>query len=370
MERRPEYRNNPKSPELIHTPQDFYRDLANRISGAKRRVDLEFFTFTHDPTTQHIFDAIGNALTNEAMTVRIFYDHLGVSPFAMVKTALQLRKIAKNAKGTFVVQSAKNILHKGGVANLLDTLHKKVAVIDAGTDNGIAYMGGINISGKHADFGDLMVKLSQPDAVGFIADDFQATWTHSNGKPHTQKVDNETSLHSLGKGKEGNKPFIDMLIGYIDRALPGQRIMLETGYVDKSRIRQALIAAKNRGVDVEIVSAHPDATKSDFRYMLYPRRTAHPIVQSEIPFFLYHGKDSSRPSYDHTKIFVIGDRAFFGSFNFSTDWLVGNNEELVYETTNPELVSQLVARFEEDKDQSLPYQQVKQQQPPRRQKRW
>lgn len=351
-----------KLPELIHTPREFYADLAQSIRSAKKSIDLEFFTYEHDKhLTKPVFDALHDVLAqNPDIQVRIYPDHRGISPLASFRTRLAERRIKKDAKGHIEIVGHKNIFHKGGSILPTDALHKKLAVIDAGEENGVAYIGGMNLSGRHADFADLMIKLHEPHEVDFVARDFERTWHHQSQTTYAEKIDEHTTMHALEKGKGDS--FAQYLSEKIGATQKGDRIFLETSYPDKGILRQALIAAHKRDVEVVIIVPHPNTT-NDLRFRLYPRRTTKPLVENGLFPLLYVGENASDPEFDHTKILLINDTAFVGSHNFTTDpFSGGRSEELVMETTQPETVKALEERFLKDRELSKPYEEVKQQQ--------
>lgn len=60
--------------------------------------------------------------------------------------------------------------------------HKKMVVID----RGIAYIGGINFSDHNFKWPDMMIRLTDPDMVTALREDFLSTW---NGKNQSKKLD-------------------------------------------------------------------------------------------------------------------------------------------------------------------------------------
>lgn len=359
-------------PVFFESPATYYNQLGQSILSAKSSVFLADFTFEKDAKTQVVFDSLHEALRqNHHLDIRIRLDHRGNSPLASFRTRRAVRKINQATGGHIQIQGAKNIFYPGGLKNLIDALHEKTATIDAGRETQHAYIGGMNISGRHIDYGDLMLRTSNTAIVAFLERHFQKAWNHQNHKPFQEKIDTHTTMHALVKGRDGNKPFVDYVTQKISQTEKGERVYLETGYLDKAEIRDALCKAKQRGVDVQIITADPRSDNHDIRYQFFPRQTTKPLVEGHVPLFLYHGQNAHHPEFNHTKILLINDTAFIGSFNWTTDWLSGRNEELVMETTDPEIFTLLLQKFEQDRDQkSKKYEKVKNEQPYRRQKRW
>jgi phosphatidylserine/phosphatidylglycerophosphate/cardiolipin synthase-like enzyme len=142
------------------------------------------------------------------------------------------------------------------------------------------------------------------------------------------------------------------LIGYIDREKKG--ILLAIFSFTDKHIAQALLRAKERGVDVQLLAdpgfLHDRYTKIDWLY------------EQGVPVYVYNPKRSPKnlatiSNIMHHKFVVfldnVDDRALVwtGSFNFTKSARLNNQENVVVLST-PRLVKKYVQKFEQLKERA------------------
>jgi len=177
---------------------------------------------------------------------------------------------------------------------LLSRNHKKLIVID----NSTAYIGGINFSEHNAAWHDLMLRISDAEAVAFLREDFVSTWKGRDG--NCRRNFNGFELFTLD-GRNNRQAF-QRVLDLIDRA--DESIFVESPYITFP-FYERLRAATNRGVHVRVVTPG----ENNWKYFAnYARRES---ARSTIDLRFYRGGMS------HLKSMLIDDEYLIaGSSNF------------------------------------------------------
>ncbi|PYE56506.1 phosphatidylserine/phosphatidylglycerophosphate/cardiolipin synthase-like enzyme [Deinococcus yavapaiensis KR-236] len=274
--------------------------------------------------------------------------------------------------------------------------HQKSWLVDPGEDDGVAFVGGINLNphsvvspGHHGEGQnhDVYVEVRGP-CVGDVAHNFVQRWNeaserraadgHWNGedelpfparlpKPRgTATVQVQRTIHA-GRVAHGRPPVdgaeFDIALGErsvldgVLRALGFARrsIYVEQQYVEVLEVVEALHAACARGVEVVLVmpsepAVGPDAYRSPERRAFLERRSA---LGSYANFTLCGLAGSSEdgrraPVYVHAKLLLVDDVcAVVGSANWHRFSLFGNAELNVAIHDVPSARAFRVALFEE-----------------------
>ena len=121
--------------------------------------------------------------------------------------------------------------------------HKKLVAIDGR----VAYLGGINFSDHNFLWHDLMLRIEDPDLVGFLREDFESTWNGRHRK--ARQAFPGIVLHSLD-GASNEDAFAPVLA-----LIDGARVSLyvECPYLT-SPFCGRLAEARRRGVAVTVVT--------------------------------------------------------------------------------------------------------------------
>lgn len=119
-------------------------------------------------------------------------------------------------------------------------------------------------------------------------------------------------------------------------------ILVQAYGFSSKNIADALIAAKNRGVNVKVIL---DKTQRSQKYSLL-----HYIVDAGIPVWI-----DTKPAIAHNKIMIIDEKEVItGSFNF-TDAAQKRNAENVVFITDTKLAQEYIQNWENRKYLSIPY---------------
>jgi phosphatidylserine/phosphatidylglycerophosphate/cardiolipin synthase-like enzyme len=135
----------------------------------------------------------------------------------------------------------------------------------------------------------------------------------------------------------------DAIVHEIDGA--SQCVYVQAAQFTSGPIAKALVAAKERGVDVRVIidKGKDDAEKSE----------ADRLIGGTVPTFV-----DGQHHTAHNKIILIDHRVLFtGSFNFTHESEYNNAENLLRIEGKPKLLAAYEANFKEHLSHSPPYQQ-------------
>jgi cardiolipin synthase A/B len=316
--------------ELLVDFHEFWPRLSEDIARAQS-VLIQTFAFEGDSVGRQLAEALLSSsardkrILADSFTRVVLSDRFRYSPANFGDQALKCE-----ARET---QAMMACLKSAGVAikftnpyrlsprKLLSRNHKKLIVID----ESIAYIGGINFSEHNASWHDMMLRITQEDAVTFWRRDFLSTWT---GRDQcAQRQFDRGELFSLD-GRENPRAF-DRVLDLIDSAR--QTIFVESPYITfpfYERLREAARC----GVDVKIVTP----AQNNWSYFAnYARLES---ARSGIDLRLYQSGMS------HLKAMLIDDQYLIaGSSNF--DYLSYRlYQEIVAILTDSQLINEFRRR--------------------------
>lgn len=172
--------------------------------------------------------------------------------------------------------------------------HKKIIAID----DKISYLGGINFSEHNFNWHDMMIRFNSEKLSAFLRSDFDLTWQNKN---HFRQINlNQLELLSLdGRSNESSFERIFNLIGNAKREIWLHSPYLSFPFID------GLIAARYRGVDVNIITPAHNNRKFLKKYILWEAN------KNNLKVWLYQTRMS------HLKALLIDDEYLIvGSSNF------------------------------------------------------
>ncbi|HXT64226.1 MAG TPA: phosphatidylserine/phosphatidylglycerophosphate/cardiolipin synthase family protein [Pyrinomonadaceae bacterium] len=290
--------------ELLVNFNEFWTRLREDIADAKESVFIQTFAFEGDSVGKQLAAAL---LSSPAADKRILADSFTrivlSDRFRYAPANLFDRKLRLEARETELMRAQ---LESAGVAiafsnpygasprKLLSRNHKKLILIDARA----AYIGGINFSEHNAAWHDLMFRLDDIDAVGFLREDFVCSW---DGRDRlAQHAGRDGELLTLD-GRDNRRAF-QRILELIDGAR--QTIFVESPYITFP-FYERLRAAALRGVEVRIV------TPEQNNWRLFRNYARLESARSGIDLRLY------RDGMSHLKAMLIDDEYLIaGSSNF------------------------------------------------------
>ena len=312
--------------------RDLYDAMLEAIDAAQESIYLETYIWKDDAVGQEFRKHLARK-AEEGVAVYIIFDRFGnlVVPRAFKTSFVPPVHVLEYSS----LSRPWHILDPRRYA--LD--HRKLLIVDGAT----SFIGGYNIGSVYAtEWRDTHMSLRGPAAAD-LAMSFIAFWNHfcKADERITQRYHRSVDSRIVVGQNEAMRlsfPIRDLYIAAIDRA--EQFILLTTAYFVPDRmLREALVAAAGRGVDVRVlvpwVSNHVMADWISHSYFA-------DLLRGGVRIFGY------RYTMLHAKTCTIdGQWSTVGTCNLDRLSLVGNYEinVAVYST---EFARQLSALFEED----------------------
>ena len=317
--------------ELLINFSEFWSRLSEDIASAQQSVFVQTFAFEGDSVGKKLSQALlsspamdrrvlADSFTRVVLSDRFRYSPLNLLDEELRDEARKTAAMVAELEATGVAIKFTNP-YRPTPRRLLSRNHKKLIVIDGAT----AYIGGINFSEHNAAWHDMMIRVTDADAVAFLRGDFLATWTGRNQFERKGFVGCE--LFTLD-GRANRKAF-QTVLDLIDAA--HDTIFVESPYITfpfYERLREAT----RRGVEVKIVTPE----QNNWSYFANYARVE--SARSQIDLRLYRGGMS------HLKAMLIDDQFLIaGSSNF--DYLSYRlYQEILAVITRQEVISEFRQR--------------------------
>lgn len=310
--------------KIFTNGQDFFNDLIDKISNAKNHINLEFYIFSDDETGLKLANILIKK-SQEKVKIKIIYDAFGSR-----KTKSTFWQNLRN--NNIEVQPFFPPIFDFSLINFKINYrnHRKIAIIDGK----IAYIGGINIRNDHMGKDKKLTPWRDTQLMidGFgvyaIQDIFLNDWTFCTNKT-LKKQDIVSSfpkitclttspLQIVDDGIEyDQKRILSIYIDIINYAK--DIIYIQTPYLlINDELQNAIINAKNRGVDVNIFLPKKPDKKFIFGASLINIKK---LLKNKINIYLYNG-------FIHSKVLLTDNAICIGSCNFDYRSLFLNFEDV------------------------------------------
>lgn len=292
-------------------PDGGYQPFVDKLNGATKSIDLSCYLMTEPHVVQALKDAAGRGVAVRVMLEPDPVSNGQTSNFEQMKADLEAAGVQVEATPPKFDSDH-------------DVDHAKFMVIDGqesliGTGNLVkSSLGGSSFE-KNRDF---WLDDTRAETASETEQLFNADWNRQD----TSGIDFQNLVVSPDNGDA-------KLLDFIDGAK--QSLQVYNQELADSTILEHLIAAKQRGVDVQVLTAHPESG---------PDRNADAIKKLQAA-----GIDAKEMTnnYLHAKAMVADDRAFVGSQNFSFNAML-KNRELGEIIDDPNVVGQLRQWFMDD----------------------
>ena len=318
--------------ELLVNYHEFWTRLSEYIASAERSVFVQTFALEGDPVGKQLTSALlGSTAKDKRILADSFTRVVLSDKFKYSPASLCNRELRRETRATTAM---KQELESGGVRiqftnplgitprRLLSRNHKKLIVLD----NATAYIGGINFSEHNAAWHDMMLRVEDPNAAGFLREDFLASWAGRDQIRHRQFDGFE--LFTLDG--RANRTAFQRVLDLIDGAR--RSIFVESPYITFPFYERLRLAAR-RGVAVTIVT--PEQNNWGF-FRNYARLES---ARSKIDLRLYQGGMS------HLKAMLIDDEHLIaGSSNFDY-FSYRIHQEILAVFTDPDVISEFRERI-------------------------
>jgi cardiolipin synthase A/B len=296
--------------QLFEEGQAGAKPILDAIKGAKKSVDLSIYLMT-DPS---VLSALESA-AKRGVSVRVMIEPHpvgnGTSDFAALKKQLE-------AAGAKVEPTPPQF----DSSNNVD--HAKFMVVDgASTLIGTGNLVRSSLEGGATGDRDFWLQDSRPESATEAEQLFNADWNRTKTDP--------SSFQNLVVTPD-NAP--QRMLGLIDGAQ--KTLLVYNQELADPDVINHLIAAKKRGVDVQVLAAAPKNGGPDKNGPIIQQLKAAGIPAKEMT-----------KNYLHAKAMVADGQAFIGSQNFSVDGLT-KNRELGEIVSDAGVVGQLAQAFQSD----------------------
>jgi cardiolipin synthase A/B len=322
----------------------YFEKLFHDITEADSTVHLSFYRFKYDSSGKKLLELLKEK-AKEGVEVRLLLDLVGSIHFPR-KAVIDLKR-----NGIEFAYS-----HKPSFPLFFTTLnrrnHHKIIVLDGQ----IGYLGGFNVGDNYAEkdteigfWRDYMVRIN-----GSGTEDLQKEFLEDWSKARMTVKDSDSLYPRLDKG-DSNFQLISSCGGFLDQQLlplidsAKKSISLGSPYfIPTLEIKRALVAAKERGVDIKIIlpeeSDHIFVKERAFEEFSK-------LIPKGIKLYLY------KKGFYHAKIMLVDDEAaYVGTSNFDVRSFRINDEMILFTKDKKmlgEIADHIKADFENSERQEL-----------------
>ena len=307
---------------------DILQGMLDEIASATESIELEQFSF-HDDAIGRRFLELFEKKLHEGVRIRIIADSMNSQPLFQSPYVGELEK-----QGLEIMQF--NPVSFVSPKQAFFRMHKKILVVDSK----IAWVGGLGLKKKFADFRDTQVRLTGI-IVDRIREAFEIIW--QNQIPSKiQEVGSENHFKFLVNynGFEKKEIYEWMRSSIISAK---KHIYITTSYFYPDRNFFQLILNKAReGLDIKLILR---GKNDEFATIRFSASFFSEALSSGIEIYRY------KPAIMHAKIMIIDEAATVGSSNldkFSSYY----NLEANVASTDPVFVNELKNQFFADLRQS------------------
>jgi len=309
----PTFATSRNSAQPLINGSQIFPAMEDMLSKAQKSIRLDFYIFSGSEAAR-----LANILVERqkaGVDVRVQLDpHEGDLPVFQQEEQPVIDFLKAN--GVKVQFYPINLLpSRNGVGEHID--HNKVVIVDGQQ----ALVGGMNIADSFLNNHDVMVKVAGP-VVANLKQQFDDVWrlTDKDGTaPQDEPVPAEqgdASMRVIGTGLNGRRTAEAVLIDQIRNAK--KRIYVEMFELSSVRLVNEVIAAKQRGVDVRVLSDPGDHS----RFLGAPVPTGYPNLPN---LYQLNGAGiqvrwyslAANQVHDHLKLWIVDDTAVVGSVNWS-----------------------------------------------------
>ncbi|MFL6193215.1 MAG: cardiolipin synthase [Thermoanaerobaculia bacterium] len=325
--------------EILNNGDEIFPAMTGAIREAKTSVNLESYIFKDDKAGK-IFEGALTEAARRGVEVRVLVDGTG-SKF--------LGGLLARMRGAGVKTAMYNPIRLWGLHKIVRRTHRKILVVD-GT---ISFTGGFCIADpwlgdarNPKEWRDMMVRATGPVSAQ-MQSIFSEDWTYATGEilagdafyPQLAPAGNVTA--QAIRVSHGDSSSLAAMLYYVAIQSARKSIHIQNAYfVPTRQIREALIQAARRGVDVRIMV--PGRHIDEPLVRMASRRHYGELLTAGVRIFEYNR------TMMHNKDAVIdGMFSLIGSINFDARSTHENAEESLA-FYDRELGSRMEAVFAED----------------------
>lgn len=315
--------------------------MYQQLLGAQQSIFWEIYIFVDDHAGRRFVDLLCSKAI-AGVEVKLVIDSVG-SRFLTKKTVEQLR--AAGVKVLYYNEFQFEIRFRHWFMRLWHRNHRKVLIIDEKT----VFVGGVNITFIATEWDDLFLKLEGADVAMAPLRAFAKTYVISGGDrkdvqkflmgpSHNKSVawDGQLVFVALAPHRGSDRKFLRNF--YLQAVAQAEKrfTLITPYYIPYKKFLSAIVAARRRGVEVEIIM---------------PVRSDHKLLDYMSYYFLEFSERLGAtiyllPKMNHGKGFLVDDTAgLVGSSNFTRRSFFANAESDIF-FTQADLVARLRATAE------------------------
>jgi cardiolipin synthase len=285
---------------LLQDAAGIFPRMLGAIASARASINLEIYIFENDETGSRFARALAER-ARQGVEVRILVDGWGdgLGP---------LRDELEKAGARVRIYKPLRIYSIDRIGN---RTHRRILTIDGH----IGFCGGVGLDDRWKEWRETMIEVEGP-VVAQLQQVFAKDWLHTTGEvlngdrqyPRIVRAgDVEAQVISASRADAIS---MSKLLLYMAIQAAQTRIWIENAYfVPDGQIREALVAAARRGVDVKIVV--PGARTDSPNVRLASRYHYGELLECGVEVYEY------RPTMMHNKVMVVdGIWSTVGSINF------------------------------------------------------
>jgi cardiolipin synthase len=306
--------------ELLKNGDEIFPAMIKEIEGAKRSVNLESYIFSDDKAGSMITNALVDA-ARRGVEVRVLVDGTGGHPG---KLGDQMKKAGIDLRVYHPIRPW-NLLRIG------QRTHRKILVVDGN----VCFTGGLGIEARwlgnarnENEWRDTQVEVWGPVAAQLEAI-FGENWTYTTGEilagdKFYPPIEPAGNLEAQAvKVSRGDASSLAKMLYYVAIQSAAKTVHIQNAYfLPDPQIREALIKAVQRGVDVRIMvpGKHIDVPV----VRMASRGHYGELLKGGVKIYEY------LPTMMHSKTAVFdGIFVIIGSINFDTRSMEKNAEESI-----------------------------------------
>ncbi|MEO8191604.1 MAG: cardiolipin synthase [Acidobacteriota bacterium] len=325
--------------ELLKNGDEIFPAMTRDIRAAKNTVNLETYIFQPDRAGRQFADAMIDA-AKRGVEVRFLVDAFGS----------KLKGLEKELKDAGVNVRKYRPLRLFTIYKASRRTHRKILVVDGR----IAYTGGLGIDERWMgnarntnEWRDTQVRVVGP-VVAQMQAIFSEDWTYTTGEilagdGFYPRIENAGSMQAQAiKASRGDSSSLAKMLYYVAIQSAAKSIYIQNAYfLPDKQVREALVAAVQRGVNVQIMvpGRHIDLPMVRFASWIHYGD----LLKGGVHIYEYRG------TMMHNKTMLVdGLYSTIGSINFDARSMSRNAEEsLAFYDRG--FAAKMLAMFEEDR---------------------
>lgn len=336
----------------VVSAENYLEEAIREIESAKKSILLQTMNFEAGEMICKLEGHLEKA-ARRGVEVRINYDWVA---YKFVHSDLQILPAFKKATRRYIAnQLNKNkemydrlsasgvILTTTNKATLpsrilpfLGRSHIKMLVVDGER----AWIGGVNLFDKAFGNFDIMVKTEKRDLINAISDQFYKVNDRKHPNDYEVIIDDNESLY-IDVGKRRKSIIYDQAKIRVKEAK--KDIIYMSAFLPDGKLLKEIKAASRRGVEVTILTSSEDSSE----FNNYPEKLSFIYFKKAI-------KNQKNIKFIHLKkivhaklIIVDGERALYGSHNYTYSGVMFGTAEIMIETREKEIVRELETFIED-----------------------